>query len=361
MSVLLELYVVDETLLPVGVSGTDQQRYDRLVLAVRQLGSRWDDIASDGYGVVQALESIDSRIGGRKFLPILAFNNSPSNVLGNEQDCPAFGYFDRAAATDLFLLLSRLTDGQIADLNKEHEFYATVYWKFRGAAEEATKRGHAVAVLHDAPSLKTLRGDSAENGQADVVAHYLENALGGAPRCVYKDYRQKDGSVIGTISRIAFPRRELTTSATFGLAHADWTDRNFPDRVEFVGAWNNETIEYSLVLAVIAREAIRQHTLPKPGVIFEDAIKAAALEGSSLAPLASRMPHALVLFPYLWDTGFDKCALQGHRVWFLQVVPLFDDEREHIERHGFAAFEEILTFEGARFVDLERLSHAGTH
>jgi len=72
------------------------------------------------------------------------------------------------------------------------------------------------------------------------------------------------------------------------------------------------------------------------------------------------MPHALVLFPYLWDKEFDKCDLQLHKVWFLQVVPLFDDEREHIERHGFEAFEEILSFEGARFVHLERLSHAST-
>jgi len=198
------------------------------------------------------------------------------------------------------------------------------------------------------------------DAETDELADYLENALGGANHCVYKNYPQKDGSVIGTASRIGFPRPDVTTSCTFGLAHTDWTDRNFPDRIEFVGAWNDVKVEYSLVLAVVAREAIRQHVLPKPGVIFADAIKAAALEGSSLAPLASRMPHVLVLFPYLWDKVFDKCDLQGHRVWFLQIVPLFDDERDHIERYGFEAFEEILSFEGARFVDLKRLSHAGT-
>jgi len=199
------------------------------------------------------------------------------------------------------------------------------------------------------------------DSETSELADHLEGALGGANHCVYKNYPQKDGSVIGTVSRIGFPRQDLITSCTFGLAHADWTDKDFPDRVELVGAWNDEKVEYSRVLAVVAREAIRQHTLPKPGVIFEDAIKAAAIEGSSLAPLVSQTPHALVLFPYLWDKAFDKCDLQAHSVWFLQVVPLFDDERDHIEQHGFEAFEEILSYEGARFVDLKRLSHAGTY
>lgn len=77
-----------------------------------------------------------------------------------------------------------------------------------------------------------------------------------------------------------------------------------------------------------------------PGVIFADAFKAAALEDRSLGALASRMPHALVLFPYVAELGFEKCDLERHRVWFLQVVPLLHDELRHIERHGFEAFEE---------------------
>jgi len=46
-------------------------------------------------------------------------------------------------------------------------------------------------------------------------------------------------------------------------------------------------------------------------------------------------------------------------VWFLQVEPRFDDERGHIEQDGFEELEEI-PGEGAKFVDLKRLSRAGT-
>jgi hypothetical protein len=199
------------------------------------------------------------------------------------------------------------------------------------------------------------------DSETDKLADYLEGSLGGADRCVYKNYPQQDGRVTGTVSRVGFPVPELITTSTFGLAHADWTDKNFADRVELVGAWNDPKVEYSRVLAVVARESMRQHVLPKPGVVFQDAIRAAAVEGPSLDSLATLTPHVLLLFPYLWGKEFYKCDLAAHRVWFLQVVPLFDDERKHIEQYGFKAFEEILSFDGARFTDLNRLSHIGTY
>lgn len=160
MSISIELYVVDEARLSIDPSGTDHERYERLVREVRQVGAHWDDIESDGYGFALALEAIDAHIGGRKFLPIFAFNNSPSNVLGNDSDCPDFGYFRPEAASDLATLLSRVTDAELEQLSKEAEFYKDIYWKFRGAAEEAAKRGFAIAVLHDAPALKALQSKS---------------------------------------------------------------------------------------------------------------------------------------------------------------------------------------------------------
>ena len=112
-------------------------------------------------------------------------------------------------------------------------------------------------------------------------------------------------------------------------------------------------MEFAKVLVVVVREAIRQRMLPKPGVVFEDGVRAAGL-----GEIGERMPHALILFPYLWDKEFQKAELEKHRLWFLQVVPIFDDELAHIETHGFEAFEEILKFEGAGFEKLERISHA---
>jgi hypothetical protein len=149
MSIQLEIFVLDEAKLLISRTGTDQERYERLVQAVRQNGARWHTIGIDGRSLVWALEAVDAQIGGRKFLPIFAFNNSPANVLGNDGDCPDFGYFKPEAARDLAALLGRVTDEKLEELGKENSIFVDVYWRFREAAEEATRRGHAVAVLHD--------------------------------------------------------------------------------------------------------------------------------------------------------------------------------------------------------------------
>jgi hypothetical protein len=75
-----------------------------------------------------------------------------------------------------------------------------------------------------------------------------------------------------------------------------------------------------------------------------------------LPELAQRMPHATVLFPYCWDNDiFTQAELKGDvRVWFLQVVPLYDVEVKYIEQKGFAAFEQVLTDQGAFFEKLNR-------
>jgi hypothetical protein len=109
-----------------------------------------------GRAFARTLLAIDSHMGGRKFLPIFAFNNSPATVLGSAGDCPAFGYFKPQAAQDLALLLSRIPESAIEALEPEHPLATSLYWKFRSSAEEASRRQFGLAVLHDAPSIEDL-------------------------------------------------------------------------------------------------------------------------------------------------------------------------------------------------------------
>jgi hypothetical protein len=148
MSSFIELYVVDEAKLTTQPQGSDMERYERLVKEVRAVGARWEEF--EARGLFPALEAVDKHIGARKFLPIFAINNSPQNVLGNDAQCPAFGYFSPAAASDLAHLLGKVPEAAITALDLQVPLSRQVYWAFREAAEEATRRGHGVAVLVDA-------------------------------------------------------------------------------------------------------------------------------------------------------------------------------------------------------------------
>jgi hypothetical protein len=148
------------------------------------------------------------------------------------------------------------------------------------------------------------------------------------------------------------PGEGLTTSATFGLAHEDWSHNNMPDRVELVFAWDSPELQYERLLVTVAETILRIRQVPKPGIIYRDAAEAARLP-----ELKARMPHATILFPYLWGNDFQKVDLGTTKVWFLQLVPIDDKERAFIEKNGFAKFEELLGYDGARFERLQRPSH----
>lgn len=153
MSSFFELFVVDEKKLTTVPQGSDQERFDRLVREVRKVGAQWEAFNARVSSFIGALEAVDKHIGGRRFLPIFAFNNSPQNVLGNDAACPDFGYFSPEAAADLAHLLGKVPEDTISELDKTVPLSERVYWAFREAAEEAARRKHGVAVLHDTPML----------------------------------------------------------------------------------------------------------------------------------------------------------------------------------------------------------------
>jgi hypothetical protein len=145
---MYELYIVDEAKLPIDPVGTDQDRHRRLVEAVRQHGARWAQIESQELPFMEALERIDREaLGGHRFLPVLAYNNSPQNVLGNDPASPDFGYFDPEKARDLHTVFER-TPADVMAAFEADPLLESVYWSFRDAAKEAAPRGHAIAVLH---------------------------------------------------------------------------------------------------------------------------------------------------------------------------------------------------------------------
>lgn len=144
-----EWFVVDEAKLPRQGAGSDQATYDALVQAVRQVGAKWATVELDTGAYAEGLERIDEVLGGTGFLPVLTFNNSPHNVLGGDPDVDAdFSYLSPQMVQDLWATLQELPDGVVGGF-EEDALLEPVYYAVMDTCEEAARRGHAIAVLHD--------------------------------------------------------------------------------------------------------------------------------------------------------------------------------------------------------------------
>jgi hypothetical protein len=167
--------------------------------------------------------------------------------------------------------------------------------------------------------------------QVDGLADALERIAKPASKvtnvhfALSKDPTRK----MGVMRAQDYPENGLTTACTFGLAHETFRSANFPDRIELVQTWGSPSLEYERLLAVVAETIILRGRPPKPGVVYQDAVRIA-----NLPKLAEKMPHALVMFPYLWSEGFTRVDLEKDRIWFLQIVPIYDNEMQFIERQG---------------------------
>lgn len=151
MSEIFTYYVVNEKKLPLNLDKmSDQEKYERLVEAVKANGARWAILEFRTRDFAHALEKIDAQIEGNGFLPVFTFNNSPNNVLGNDSDCPCFGYFNPEQVKDLSSALKWLDSANRLKsmFDEGGEVVEDVYNAVQSCAEEANKRNYALAVIH---------------------------------------------------------------------------------------------------------------------------------------------------------------------------------------------------------------------
>jgi hypothetical protein len=148
MSATYTLYVVNEDKLPLNIEHlADQRKYEALEQAIITQGAKWEMLELSPPAFIQALEAIDEELGGTKFLPVLAFNNSPRNVLGGNSAAPALGYFNREQVNDLNTVLTELHPASRQMLESQR-LTEKVLNAFESAAAEAFRRGYSLAVVH---------------------------------------------------------------------------------------------------------------------------------------------------------------------------------------------------------------------
>lgn len=148
MTAVFSLYVIDEEQLPSDDMGqSDQEIFDALVSAIETKGVLSGAIEMTEDDFVNALETIDSHIGGNRFLPNNAFNNSPYSILGSNGDCPFMGYFSPAQVQEMFALFESLAPEKRDSIDSVYT-HGEVFEALFTAAEDAMQDSFAVAVIH---------------------------------------------------------------------------------------------------------------------------------------------------------------------------------------------------------------------
>lgn len=148
MTEVFSLYVIDEEKLPSEFAGqADQEIYDSLIAAIEADGVMSGSIEMTADDFIDALESIDGHIGGMRFLPNCAFNNSPFSLLGDNGECPFMGYFTPAQVQEMFALFEALPPDTRDTIDSVYS-HGEVFEALFTASEDAMQDSFAVAVLH---------------------------------------------------------------------------------------------------------------------------------------------------------------------------------------------------------------------
>ncbi|MBX3232196.1 MAG: suppressor of fused domain protein [Labilithrix sp.] len=190
--------------------------------------------------------------------------------------------------------------------------------------------------------------------EMDAVADQLELPVKGRFPITYANHPLPgDPARKLGIQRVdGYPSPGFRTALSYGLAHESFETSNFPDRIELIQGYRTDDWSFERIQVFVADSVVTSNQLPKPGTVYQHAVAHAGLG----AP-ASRMPHALVVYPYLWQRDFYKADVADKRLWFLQLVPIHENELQFITKNGFKVFEELLDHFGMQFHDLNRTSY----
>lgn len=197
------------------------------------------------------------------------------------------------------------------------------------------------------PRVSNLSDQQVESFRADVAA--AVRGAAGLKRTSYRLSRDRSRE-LEVLRAVGAPFPDTQAAVSVGLANNSWTEWDFPDRLEVLHVWDGPA-EENEKLVVTAAETMILLGPAKPGLVIQDAVKVAGLA------VGERMPHALITFPYLPAWPLDKVVADGARIWLLQVTPIFEQERQFIQRNGFAKFEELLSYD---VLDLHRMDR-GSH
>lgn len=130
------------------------------------------------------------------------------------------------------------------------------------------------------------------------------------------------------------PYHGVTSYSTVGLSDVPLLvdGKEFPARVELVGACDSSTGAFANVLTTAAFFVINTGWVPRPGGVFPG-----ILDMHNASPT---MRNLLFVPPFLWNPNLETLKLSDRTVAWLQEVPISDAELRFAREQGSEALED---------------------
>lgn len=126
------------------------------------------------------------------------------------------------------------------------------------------------------------------------------------------------------------PDRNLQSYATLGLSDYPIGLRNkdgLEIRVELLGTARAYTESFLPGFGDSALQVADSSYQPFPGRVFPN------MFSNQLPPLPNTL-HALLWYPFAWETDFENLTVEGVEINWLTVLPITDEEFAFVQRNG---------------------------
>jgi len=181
------------------------------------------------------------------------------------------------------------------------------------------------------------------------IARRVASVFGGNP-AVQRFYDESDEHFVDILASHDAPQEGLTSYSTIGLS--DWglflDGKEYPARVELVGACESSVRCFEEVLATAAFCIINTKWFCAPGVIFEDVV--------AVHQCSKTMRHLMLIPPFLWDGQLETLTLEFPKktVAWLLAVPVSQSELEYASKNGPDKLEDLFEQEQIDIFDIDR-------
>ncbi|NAS99010.1 hypothetical protein CU664_12140 [Pseudomonas syringae pv. actinidifoliorum] len=146
--------------------------------------------------------------------------------------------------------------------------------------------------------------------------------------------------------------RGMISIGTVGLSETALRDdegAEFITRVELCAGAPKDEKEWCNFVISTAFKILRTENAVMPGEVMENIIY-------EYFPDA-KMPHIYLTVPFLWNEGhFPELLFSDVRVNWLQCIAIHDSEKNFIDEHGSAKFEDLLSKNDVNIFDKTRVS-----